>query len=417
MSKQILQHGKAHIEDDRAGHEAIICNFLSYLKARGHTEATINHYHYALKQFLCWSSAKPQEENKVINKEAVSIFLEKHYSSSHSSQPMFKDLNTTRAALNQMLLMLGYSRLQPHCIQCSTSIATILRQYDIFQRDVRGLKESTRFNNQHRIRRFLMKLFGAGQVVLKNITSELLLEFITSVETHLKPSSVLQMLSTYRSFLQFLQFKGESNIALLASVPSPPNWSLSSLPPSLSQEDIQQFWASFDITTPIGKRDYAMARCLADLGMRCHEVASMLIDDIDWGRGIIRLPHCKSRREEGLPLPELTGRAIVDYLRNGRPTTKSRAIFVFHRAPLGKRAAGTTVRGAIRRAFSRAGLPWTGTHILRHTAATQMVQAGATLKEVADILRHSSLDTTMIYTKVNLLELRQVTMAWPGGQS
>ena len=118
-----------------------------------------------------------------------------------------------------------------------------------------------------------------------------------------------------------------------------------------------------------------------------------------------------------MPLPNITGRAVVDYLRNGRPTTSSRSIFVFHRAPTGRGVAGTTVRGAIRRAFSRAALPWTGTHILRHTAATRMIKGGATLKEVADVLRHYCIDTTLIYTKVNLPELKHVAMPWPGRES
>ncbi len=160
-----------------------------------------------------------------------------------------------------------------------------------------------------------------------------------------------------------------------------------------------------------------MARCLSDMGLRCHEVAFMKIHDIDWRSGTLHLHHNKSRRQDQLPLPDVTGHAIVDYLRHGRPSTPSRSIFVFHRAPAGRGVAGTTVRGAIRRAFSHANLPWTGTHILRHTAATRMVQGGATLKEVADVLRHHCFDTTQIYTKVNLPELRLVAMPWPGRQS
>ncbi len=94
-------------------------------------------------------------------------------------------------------------------------------------------------------------------------------------------------------------------------------------------------------------------------------------------------------------MPDITGRGVVDYLHNGRPTTSSQSIFVLHSAPIGRGVTGTTVRCAIRRAFSRATLPWTGTHILRHTAAARMVRGGATLKEVADVLRHHCIDTTI----------------------
>jgi len=115
-----------------------------------------------------------------------------------------------------------------------------------------------------------------------------------------------------------------------------------------------------------------------------------------------------------LPLPQITGAALVDYLGHGRPATSSRSVFVLHRAPRGQAATNTTVRGAIRRAFERAGLPWSGTHILRHTAATRMVQGGASLKEVADVLGHRSIDTTLIYTKVDLPQLSRVALPWPG---
>ena len=127
-----------------------------------------------------------------------------------------------------------------------------------------------------------------------------------------------------------------------------------------------------------------------------------------------RLSESKSCRVERLPLPQTTGAALVDYLSHGRPATSSRSVFVLHRAQMGWAATNTTVRGAIRRAFERAGLPWSGTHILRHTATTRMVQGGVTLKDVADVLGHRSIDTTLIYTKVDLPQLSRVALPWPG---
>ena len=313
--------------------------------------------------------------------------------------------------------MLGCERPLPVASKGSVAIERTLFQFDKYLHDVCGLTESTRLSRRRQVRIFLVELFGSKPINPLKITPDILLKFITIKATKLKPSSVGVLLSSLRSYLRFLQFNGESNIALMAAVPRPPNWSLASLPPSLSDTDMEKFWTTFNNSTPIGKRDYAIARCLADLGMRCHEVASMQIRDVDWHNGIIHLRHNKSRQEELLPLLDITGRAVVDYLRNGRPATSSESIFVFHRAPSGKGVAGTTVRGAVRRAFFRAALPWTGTHILRHTAARRMVKGGATLKEVADVLRHGCIDTTQIYTKVNLPELKHVAMPWPGRQS
>ena len=416
MSEQLPQHGQVSIVGDRNGYETITSDFYDHLKRRGHSAETQHAYHSALTHFLCWLT-KESPQYQAINNATVYAFLQKHLPVCHCPPPVYKELKTVRAALNQLLLMLGQDRLQALGSKGSSAVKCMLRQFDDFQRNVCGFTESTRVNRQRFVRNFLVELFGTGKIDTAFITPEALVKFVIDEATGLKPSSVGVLLSALRSYLRFLQFRGESTVALIAAVPRPPNWSLTQLPPCLSNAEMEKFWTTFDISTSIGKRDYAMARCLVDLGLRCHEVASMRIGDVNWRCGVVRLYHNKSRREEQLPLPDITGRAVVDYLRNGRPATTSPSIFVFHRAPMGCGVANTTVRGAIRRAFSRAGLPWTGTHILRHTMATRMVQGGVTIKEVADVLRHRNIDTTQIYTKVNLPELKRVAMPWPGRQS
>jgi integrase len=160
-----------------------------------------------------------------------------------------------------------------------------------------------------------------------------------------------------------------------------------------------------------------MARCLTDLALRSHEVAKLRLDAIDWHAGVLHLERTKRRRANMLPLPQITGQALIDYLRQGRPTSSSPIFFVYHRAPRGEGIQKTTVHGAIRRALVRAGLNYNGTHIFRHTAATRMLQGGATLKAIADVLGHRSIDTTLIYTKVDLPQLSQVASPWPGSSS
>jgi site-specific recombinase XerD len=416
MSEQFSFHCPLSTEGNKIVYETIFCHFSDHLEARGHSNSTQRAYQSALRHFVRWFTEE-SSKNWAINSRSVCTFLYEHLPVCNCSPPVFKEPKTIRAALNQLLLMLGYERLLPRVSKGSVAIECSLHQFDDYLRNVCGLTKSTRLSRQRQVRPFLVEIFGSGPINPMNITSELLFEFVTNKATGLKPSSVGVLLGALRSYLRYLQFKGESNVTLIASIPRPPNWSLASLPPSLSDADMKRFWAAFNSSTPIGKRDYAMARCLADLGMRCHEVVSMQIGDIDWRSGIIQLHHNKSRREELLPLPDITGRAVVDYLRNGRPVTPSRSIFVFHRAPTGRGVAGTTVRGAVRRAFLHAGLPWTGTHILRHTAAAQMVKGGASIKEIADVLRHHCIDTTQIYTKVNLPELKNVAMPWPGRQS
>ena len=154
-----------------------------------------------------------------------------------------------------------------------------------------------------------------------------------------------------------------------------------------------------------------MVRCLTDLGLRCADTAGLHLEDIDWVAGTIRLAGTKTRRVDILPLPAMTGAAIAAYLQDERPPTLDRALFVRHVAPF------DTVRRAVLAAYRRCGWTRTRVHILRHSVASRLLRAGTPMKEIADILRHRSLDTSAIYTKVDLTRLTSVALPWPGSVS
>ena len=157
-----------------------------------------------------------------------------------------------------------------------------------------------------------------------------------------------------------------------------------------------------------------MARCLIDLGLRAQDVVRLHLEDIDWQNGTIRLAANKARRTDVLPLPMETGRAIAAYLKTERPKTSNRAVFVRHVAPYDEPIGPSTVRQIIIAAFRRCGWSHCHVHILRHSTASRLLAAGTPLKEIADILRHRSLDTTAIYTKVDTNRLAAVALPWPG---
>jgi site-specific recombinase XerD len=162
----------------------------------------------------------------------------------------------------------------------------------------------------------------------------------------------------------------------------------------------------------MGRRDYAILVLLARLGLRAAEVAALRLDDIDWRAGEI-VVRGKGHTEERLPLPSDVGAAIAAYLQRGRPRRPEREVFLRMSAPL----RGLTPEGVsevVRAASERAGLGSFGSHRLRHTAGTEMLRAGASLSEVAQVLRHRSVATTAIYAKVDHRALRQLAMPWPG---
>jgi site-specific recombinase XerD len=217
-----------------------------------------------------------------------------------------------------------------------------------------------------------------------------------------------------RSFLRWLRLQGQTSIQLVAAVPRFPQWRLAGLPTVMTDDQLRAFLKTFNRSTPTGRRDYAMAVCMTDLGLRVGEVAALTLADLDQAAGTLRLTDGKSRRNRVLPMPRRVQQAITASRRD-RLETDAAHLFVRFRAPLGAGVSRALIRGVMRRAYAQvAGCEkWTGTHVLRHTAATRLHRAGADMKRVADILGHKSIDTTAIYAKVDLGRLAAVALPWP----
>ena len=295
-------------------------------------------------------------------------------------------------------------------------VKKLIREYGKYLQQAIGVSESTRHQYIHYVQRFLSETFpDVSQDKLSHLQPSELIQYVIKQREYCNEPVLKSLLTALRSFLRFLQMKGLCGARLVKAVPSLPAWKLSGLPDYLTKEQLDKFLSSFDHKTPTGRRDYAIALCLARLGLRRKEVTHITLDDIDWRSGILRITSSKSRRFSSLPLPEDVGKAIVSYLSSGRPPTEERQVFVCHRHRLGAPLQSAAIGTIIRRRFKRTGMkvPSRGTHILRHTVATHMVQQGVSIKEVADFLRHRSLDTTVIYTKVNLPMLLDVALPWP----
>lgn len=389
-----------------------IDRFKAHLKKRGHTRGTRQTYVSAAKHFYYYLRTIPRGNE--INKESVQRFLQDHLPFCCCPEPVYKDLKLVRASLNQVLSMEGYHRFRPDIGAKYPYIEAEIDRFDNYLKDICGHADATRWYHRRNIRAFLIWLFRDQCICVDRITAECLCRFVADRSFSLRNSSLANIVYSLRAYLRFLQLNGLATPSLEATIPRPPNWSKTSLLRALNQDELNRFWSVFDLRTPIGKRDYAVARCLTDLGLRCHEVASIQLESIDWRNSVLHLPKTKSRRHEALPIPGRMARALIAYLSKARPQTKCRSVFVYHRAPVGRAVQNTTVRGIIRRAFVRAELPWSGTHILRSTIASQMLEGGASIKEVADVLRHRSIDTTISYTRINFTQLAQVALPWPG---
>jgi integrase len=229
-------------------------------------------------------------------------------------------------------------------------------------------------------------------------------------------SVAAQVATALRSYLRYRTVCGDSVAGLNAVISSPVQWKLASLPRALKPDEIQRLLGAF----PSGRwprRGYAIVRCALDMGLRAGEIANLSIDDIDWRAGTVTLKGTKSRRQDILPLPMTTGQALAEYLQHERPAAPSRALFVRRRDSSDIPITTAAVQKVIHHACQRAGLPGSGSHVLRHTLACRLVENGGSLKEVADVLRHRSLETTRIYAKLDTPSLAEVALPWPGSES
>jgi site-specific recombinase XerD len=221
----------------------------------------------------------------------------------------------------------------------------------------------------------------------------------------------LDRLSALRSVLRFLFVSGRCDTNLVDAVPSSPGWRQRSLPQGLEPREVVAVLASCDRRTLVGCRDYAALLLMVRLGLRAGEVAALRLDDVDWQRGEIVI-RGKGKFLARLPIPSDVGAAVAQYLKRARPSGQVRAMFLRSRAPFTAMTSSTIV-GLAQRAFRTAGISQGGGHRLRHTAATQMLARGATLTEIAQVLRHRHVDTTAIYAKVDRSSLRAVARPWP----
>jgi integrase/recombinase XerD len=217
-----------------------------------------------------------------------------------------------------------------------------------------------------------------------------------------------------RSFLRFLHLDGVLNVPLAQAVPMPAQWRLAALPDPVGPDQLAALLAGCDRDTPIGLRDYALITLLSRLGLRAAEAAALQLADVGWRDGTL-LVHGKGARTDMLPLPADAGTALAEYVSRGRPPRRG-PLFLRACAPPGA-LSPVGISTIVYRACDRAGLPPAGAHRLRHFAATAMLGGGATLPQIAQVLRHSDTATTLIYAKADRNALEALARPWPGGAS
>ena len=297
-----------------------------------------------------------------------------------------------------------------------TTAERCVEGFERYLREERALSQATLINYVPFIRQFLADRFGDRAVKLASVRANDIVDFVRRRAPRLHRKRAKLLTAGLRSFLRYARLRGEIRRDLAAAVPCVANWSMPSIPRAISSDQVRQLFSRLDRNTPVGRRDYAILLLLARLGVRAGEVVTLELDDIDWKAGCVSV-HGKSGRRTQLPLPQEVGEAIVAYLREGRPRSDSRRVFLRAKAPVRGLLGPSAISTVVRHALLRTGIdaPTLGAHQFRHGLATQMLRRGASLSEIGELLGHRSPETTKIYTKVDIGALRTLALPWPGG--
>jgi len=288
----------------------------------------------------------------------------------------------------------------------------LLAAYRRYLASERGLARSTIAAYDHDARLFLSGRSGVDGPHFERLSAADVTGFLARECQWRSIPSAKALVAGLRSLLRYLRVAGLTVTPLDGAVPGVAGRRGGTLPRGLDPGLVARLLASCDRRRTVGRRDHAILLLLVRLGLRAGEVAALRLEDMDWRSGEI-LIRGKGDRHERLPLPGDVGEALARYLQRRRPGDGSRALFVRVIAPLGALRA-TAVVAVVHDACVRAGIARVGAHRLRHTAGTGMLRAGASLPEIAEVLRHHSLKTTAMYAKVDHAALRTLAQRWPG---
>jgi integrase/recombinase XerD len=394
------------LRDDPAG--PMLEGFARALSEAGYAAIIARRHLRAAEHFIYWSDRLGMSVNKCNEQSLVGFghHLRRCHGSDSNHTYRLKIVRGARL----FLAWLRNARII-NSVHPPIHDPDLLSAFRQWMRQQRGTSDVTLRLHSIYIREFLRRL---GEEPSR-FHARRLRSFVLKKSRSCGVATVKQCTTALRMFLRFLIARGQCPVGLDAAIPTVADWRLASLPRYLPPEDVERLIASCDRASAVGRRDRAILLLLARLGLRAGDIVHLRLNDIDWKSASIQV--CgKTCHPMRLPLTQEVGQAIVTYLKEGRPRTNTDAMFILCRAPFSPLGDSSTVSMIVAKAFRCAGVvrPSRGAaHLLRHSLATSLLRQGASLQDIATILRHRSLETTRIYAKVDIPSLRQIAQPWP----
>jgi site-specific recombinase XerD len=321
-----------------------------------------------------------------------------------------------RVTLQPFLHALRDAGMLPTPAQPHSSLAVLAQAFDHHVTSERGLAHITRAHYLPIGRRFLQERCGTGPLVLHALDLHDVTQLLLRQAAAVSPRHAQALVRALRTFCRCLVQRGDRRADLAAAIPAVAAWRLATVPKALAPAQVTRLLQSGNQAHPTGQRDDTIVLLMARLGLRPGAVVAMTCDELDWEAGTL-LVRGKGGRRDRLPLPQDVGQALATSLANVRPRCATRRVFRRMQAPPGGFANAVAIGTLVRRALARAGLapPCKGAHLLRHALATNLLQAGAAMAAMSDVLRHRRPQTTESYAKVDQAALGALAQPWPGG--
>jgi site-specific recombinase XerD len=396
---------------------SIVSNAINSLESLGYKQGTIKNYQSTWNNFLQF--AKENSGDGLFSTTLTYQFLESYGIASNSDARLTFQQRHIRNVMQVLTEFALHGCIQRRTyisekIQLPDSLQKTLSLYEQFCNEQQWSPLGTIRKRKRDITKFLHYLDVHNIKVVKDIHASSITLFVASC-THLKSATLAHLVCSIRSFLRYLCMKGITNCNLVEQVPKIRVLADERIPSCWKQEDVEVLLTTVDRSSPCGKRDYAILLLAARLGMRVSDIRNLSFENLLWEKTRIEIKQAKSGEPLTLPLTKEIGQALIDYLRYGRPDSQYREIFLRANAPFKAFGHDNNLYYIITKYRRRAGITLPlqsrkGMHSLRHTVASQLLEDGVALETISSILGHLSVETTRIYTKVNITALRSVAI-------
>ena len=380
--------------------------FERWLAARGYARWSVRKRVCQLARLSCWLEREGLAVWE-LNEQSAELFVASRRQAGYVTWVTSRCMELPLAYLREV----GAAPPAAAVVVREEPWSEVLASYRDYLAQERGLAPST-VTGYERVARLFLERQQPGR--LEWLSAADVSGFLARECPRRSVAGARELVAGLRPLLRYLHVAGLVGTPLVWAAPGVADLRDRSLPRGVEPQAVARLLASCDRRRTVGRRDYAILLLLVRLGLRAGEVAATQLEDLDWRAGEI-IVRGKRDRQDRLPLPVDVGQALVSYLQRRGPC-EFRAVFLRMHAPAGA-LTRIGVSGVVHDACVRAGVPPVGAHQLRHTAATAMLREGASLAEIAQVLRHREIKTTAQYAKVDRTRLRPLAMPWPGGAS